>query len=67
MEKLNGKEAVRVPARWLNNFRRKGKRSSLYLINNKEVWLPSQHVQDQNDEILIEKWLYNKKVENGEL
>jgi hypothetical protein len=66
--RLNGKAAVRIAARYIRSFRRKGKVSKLFDCEGDEVWFPSEYIKDEGEGIiLIEKWLYDAKVNNGEL
>ena len=66
--RLNGKHAIKINARLIRSFSRKGKTSQLFDCEGDEVWFPSEFVKDNKDgTILVEKWLYDKKVEEGQL
>ena len=66
--RLNGKAAARIAARYIRSFKRKGKISKLFDCEGDEVWFPSEYIKEEVEgTILIEKWLYDKKVNNGEL
>ena len=64
---LNGKPAIRILARFIRSYRRKGKLSLLFDCEGDEVWFPNEFVKDEGQTILIEEWLYNAKVSKGEL
>jgi hypothetical protein len=69
MEKLNGKLAVKIKARYLMRFKHKGKVSRLFDCEGKQVWFPAKQVKElaSGNEILVDKWLFDEKVKNGEL
>lgn len=69
METLNKKPAVRINARYIARYKRKGKISWLFNCEGKQIWFPAKSVKKEasGTTILVEKWLYEDKVEKGEL
>jgi hypothetical protein len=65
--RVNNKEAIRITARKIRSFKRQGKLSILFDCEGDEVWFPSAHIQQEDGTILIEKWLYDAKVKDGQL
>jgi hypothetical protein len=68
--RLNGKPAVRINARHIRDYKRAGgKLSKLFDCEGDEVWFPDQCVKIEagGSTLLVEQWLYNKKVEDGQL
>jgi len=67
--RLNEKPAIRIAARFIRSYKRKGATSLLFNCEGDEVWFPSNHVKSEDAEgtLLIEEWLYNAKVGKGEL
>jgi hypothetical protein len=69
MVKLNGKLAIKIKARYLMRFKSRGKISWLFDCEGRQVWFPAKCVKKlpSEDEILVEKWLFDEKVKGGEL
>ena len=68
--RLNGKPSVRIKARHIRNYKRGGgKLQRLFDCEGDEVWFPDQFIQIEagGETILIEQWLYDKKVADGQL
>lgn len=68
--RLNDKPAVRINARHIRDYKRAGgKQSRLFDCEGDEVWFPAQCVKIElgDKTILVEKWLYDKKVADGQL
>jgi hypothetical protein len=60
--------AVRINARKITMYKRRGKISYLFDCEGKEVWFPSENIKIEPDnKLLVERWLYERKIENGEL
>lgn len=62
------KNAVLINARKITMYKRKGKISYLFDCEGKEVWFPSENIKIKPDnKLLVERWLYDRKIENKEL
>lgn len=66
--RLNDKPAIRIAARRLRQFKRGGKTSILFDCEGDQVWFPEAYIKEEvGGTLLIEEWLYSRKVEEGSL
>lgn len=61
--RLNGLPAIRIAATKIRDY----KTSVLMDCEGDQVWFPLSRIRIEDKTILVEEWLYNKKVEAGEL
>jgi hypothetical protein len=61
--RLNGVPAIRIAAIKIRDYNK----SVLMDCEGDQVWLPLSKIKIEDKTILIEEWLYNAKVEAGEL